>query len=114
MQSHHIAALVFALLSLPAFISAGWLRDGRLPVARGARGLTPARRRALDDRLARLMRMVALAMLAMAGGLALWGDEQNRILALAAVMLLVVNGLAVAMFVAVLRARRGDWPGTDH
>jgi len=26
-------------------------------------------------------------------------------------MLLVVNGLALAMFVAVLRARRGQWPG---
>ena len=59
------------------------------------------------------MRMVALAMLAMAGGLALWGDDQDRVLALAAVMLVVVNGLAVAMFIAVLRARRGDWPGTD-
>ena len=111
MQSHHLGALVFALLSLPAFVSAGWLRDGRLPMARGARGLTPERQRALDDRLARLMRMVAVAMLAMAGGLALWGDDQTRVLALAAVMVLVVNGLAVAMLVAVLRARRGQWPG---
>ncbi len=108
MQSHHIAALVFALLSLPAFVSAGWLRDGRLPVARGARGMTEGRRRALDDRLARLMRMVALAMLAMAGGLALWGADQTRVLALAAVLAIAVNGLAVAMLVTVLRARRGS------
>ncbi|NLW98019.1 MAG: hypothetical protein GXY30_14170, partial [Xanthomonadaceae bacterium] len=58
MQPHYLAAAVFALLALPAFVSAGWLRDGRVPVARGARGMDERRRRALDDRLARLMRMV--------------------------------------------------------
>ena len=111
MQPHHLAAAVFALLALPAFLSAGWLRDGRVPVARGARGMTGRRRRALDNRLARLMHMVGVAMLAMAAGLAAWGADQARMLALVAVLVLVVNGLVLAMALAVARARRGDWPG---
>ncbi|TYT25472.1 hypothetical protein FZO89_03890 [Luteimonas viscosa] len=114
MQPHHLAALVFALMAIPAFVAAGWLRDGRLPVAGGARGMTEGRRRALDDRLSRLMRMLALAMLAMAGGMALWGMDQRRILVLAVVLVLVVNGLALAMLLAVVRARRGTGPGMDR
>jgi hypothetical protein len=110
MQPHHLAALVFALMALPAFIAARWLRDGRVPVTGGSRGMDEGRRRALDDRLSRLMRMVALAM---AAGLALWGGEEGRVLALAAVMVVVVNGLAIAMLLAVFRARRGGGPGTD-
>ena len=111
MQPHHFAAVVFALMTLPAFIAARWLRDGRVPVARGAHGMDEGRRRALDDRLSRLMRMVALAMLAMAAGLALWGVDEGRVFALAAVMVVVVNGLAIAMLLAVVRARRGGGPG---
>ena len=114
MQSHHLAALVFALMALPAFIAAHWLRSGRLPVAGGAREMTEGRRRALDDRLSRLMRMVGLAMLAMAGGMALWGDDERRVLALTVVMMVAVNGLAIAMLVSVIRARRGAGPGTDR
>lgn len=108
MQPHHVAALLFALMSAPAFLAARWLRDGRVPVAGGGHAMTEGTRRALDDRLSRLMRMVALAMLVTAGGMALWGGDANRILALVAVMFLVVNGLAVAMLLAVHRARRGD------
>ena len=77
----------------------------------GARGMDERRRRALDDRLARLMRMVGVAMLAMAAGMAAWGADQARMLALVAVLVLVVNGLVLAMALAVARARRGDWPG---
>lgn len=107
MQGHQLAALVFALMALPAFVAAHWLRSGRIPVAGGTHGMTEGQRRALDDRLSRLMRMVGLAMLAMAGGMALWGGDEARLLALVAVMVVVVNGLAVAMLVAVVRARRG-------
>ena len=81
MQPHHLAALVFALMAFPAFVAANWLGNGRLPVAGGARDMSEGRRRALDDRLARLMRMV---------------------------------GLAIAMLVSVLRARRGHGPETDR
>lgn len=112
MQAHHLAALVFALMAFPAFVAANWLGGGRLPVAGGARAMTEGDRRTLDGRLARLMRMVGLAMLAMAGGMALWGDDEGRVLALTVVMVVVVNGLAIAMLASVLRARRG--PGTDR
>lgn len=114
MQSYHLAALVIALTALPAFLIARWLRDGRLPLAGGAPHVTEGRRRALDDRLARLMRMVGLAMLAAAAALALWGDDPRRVLALAGAMVLVVNGLAVAMVVTVARARRGGGPGAGR
>ena len=114
MQPHHIAALVFALMAFPAFVAANWLGNGRLPVAGGARDMSEGRRRALDDRLARLMRLVGLAMLAMAGGMALWGGDDGRVLALTLVMVAVVNGLAIAKLVSVLRARRGHGPGTDR
>jgi len=50
-------------------------------------------------------------MLAMAAGMAAWGADQARMLALVAVLVLVVNGLVLAMALAVARARRGDWPG---
>ena len=112
MQPHHLAALVFALMAFPAFVAANWLGNGRLPIAGGTRKMSEGRRRALDDRLARLMRMVGLAMLAMAGGMALWGDEQGRVLALTLVMVVVVNGLAIAMLLSVLRARRHPGTGT--
>ena len=114
MQAHHLAALVFALMAFPAFVAANWLGNGRIPLAGGARGMSEGRRRALDGRLSRLMRMVGLAMLAMAGGMALWGDDEGRVLALTAVMVAVVNGLAIAMLVSVFRARRGHGPGVGR
>ena len=106
MSGQYIAALVFALTALPAFVFANWLRDGRLPLAGGSDGLTERERRALDSRLARLMRMVGMAILATGGGLALWGGDERRVLLLVAAMVLVVNALAAAMLVAVRHARR--------
>jgi len=108
MSGQYIAALVFALMALPAFVFANWLRDGRLPLAGGGEGLTERDRRALDSRLARMMRMAGVATLATGGGLALWGDDERRVLLLVAVMVLVVNGLAAAMLVAVRRARHAS------
>lgn len=111
MDAHHVAALLFALMAVPAFVSARWLAEGRLPLAGGA-GMTVRDKALLDSRLARLLRMIGLAMLATAIGLALWGEQERRLLGLIVVMFFVVNGLAAACIHTVAsakrRARRGD------
>ncbi|MCD9028158.1 hypothetical protein LDO26_08040 [Luteimonas sp. BDR2-5] len=106
MAQHYVAATVFALLAGPAFVSARWLAGGRLPLPAGSTGMTAGDKAVLDSRLARLMRMIGLAMLATAAGVALWGDDETRLLALAAVMVLVVNGLALAAVLVVVAAKR--------
>ncbi|MET0327976.1 MAG: hypothetical protein ABW163_04325 [Luteimonas sp.] len=106
MVAHHIAAIVFALMAIPAFLSARWLAQGRLPLSAGSGAMTVRDKAVLDDRLARLLRMIGLAMLATAVGLALWGDQERRLLALIAVMFLAVNGLAAACLYTVASAKR--------
>lgn len=106
MGAHHIAALVFALMAIPAFLSARWLVQGRLPLPAGSGRMTVRDKAVLDDRLARLLRMIGLAMLATAIGLALWGDDERRLLVLIVVMFLAVNGLAAACIYTVASAKR--------
>lgn len=106
MATHHLAALLFALMAVPAFLSARWLADGRLPLSGGSAGMTVRDKAILDSRLARLLRMIGLAMLATAAGLALWGDQERRLLGLIVVMFLVVNGLAAACIFTVASAKR--------
>lgn len=106
MAAHHLAALVFALMAVPAFLSARWLAHGRLPLSNGSAGMTVRDKAVLDSKLARLLRMIGLAMLATAAGLALWGDQERRVLGLITVMFLVVNGLAAACIYTVASAKR--------
>lgn len=106
MQPHHIAALVFALATAPCWIFARWLGDGRLPLAGGSAGMTERDRRALDGKLARMMRMVGFAGLATAAGIALLGARQAQMMALILVFTLAVFALSIAMAITVSRARR--------
>ncbi|WP_101926175.1 MULTISPECIES: hypothetical protein [Luteimonas] len=106
MSPQYIAAAIFVLLALPAFVSARWLADGRLPLSAGSRGMTVRDKAVLDSKLARLMRMTGLAMLATGLGVALWGDQERRLLALVVVMVLLVNGLALASVLVVAQAKR--------
>ena len=106
MAAHHFAAFVFALMAIPAFLSARWLVQGRLPLSAGSGRMTVRDKAVLDDRLARLLRMIGLAMLATAIGLALWGDDERRLLVLIVVMFLAVNGLAAACIFTVASAKR--------
>lgn len=105
MASHHLMAVIFALLALPSFLFARWLAQGRLPLA-GDSGMTVRDKALLDNRLARLMRMIGLAMLATALGVGLWGDDERRLAILAVVMVLAVNGLAATALWTVASARR--------
>lgn len=95
-------SLAFALTSVPAFLIARALGLSH------ARALQAGRRPDSPPVLGRLMRAVGIALLA--GALAmLWaGADPTRVLAVALAMALVVNGLAVLMFVAVVRYRRRD------
>ena len=105
MDTHHVAALVFALMARPSFVFARWLAGGRLPLA-GDSGMTVRDKALLDSRLARLMRMIGLAMLATALGVGLWGDDERRLAMVVVVMVLAVNGLAAACIWVVASARR--------
>ena len=84
-------ALAFALTSVPAFLVARALQR------RGTR---------IDAKLAGMMRTVGLLLLG--GALGMWwaGGDSTRVLAVALALALFVNGMAVAMFVAVVRERR--------
>lgn len=112
MDTHHVAALVFALMALPSFVFANWLAGGRLPLA-GDSGMTVRDKALLDSRLARLMRMIGLAMLATALGVGLWGDDERRLAMVVVVMVLAVNGLAAACIWVVTSARRQARGGRD-
>ncbi len=106
MASHQIAAALFALFAVPAFVFARWLSDGRLPLPRGSAGMTVGTKAVLDSKLARLMRMTGIAMLATGVGMLLWGDDARRLLGLIVVMALLVNGLALASVLVIVSAKR--------
>lgn len=84
-------ALAFALTCVPAFLIAGALRR------RGT---------ALDLRLAAMMRGVGMLLIGGAAGMLWAGGDTARVLAVALALALFVNGMAVAMFVAVAHERR--------
>ncbi len=86
-------AVAFAVTSVPAFLVARSLQ--RAAAAGTANAV-----------LARLMRMVGVVMLAGAVAMLWAGSDSTRVLAVALALALAVNGLAVAMFVAVVRGRR--------
>ena len=58
-------------------------------------------------RLETLMRLVSMAILAGAAGLAWAGGDPNRTLAVAIVLALAVNGLGLFVLWDVMRRRRG-------
>ncbi|MFZ5655494.1 MAG: hypothetical protein ACOY37_00275 [Pseudomonadota bacterium] len=84
-------ALAFALTSVPAFLIARSLRRSDVQV---------------NHLLARMMRTVGVLLAGGALGMLWAGGDPTRVLAVALGMALLVNGMAVAMFVAVLRAQR--------
>ncbi|GAB6197390.1 hypothetical protein [Lysobacter xanthus] len=94
-------ALAFALTSVPAFLVAQ-------SIARSAQRRDPDAREAnLARLLATFMRIVG-AVLLLGGGAMLWaGADTGRIVTVALAVALLVNGLAIAMLVAVVRGRRG-------
>lgn len=105
MGGHHLAAALFAVLALPAFVSAQWLAGGRLPLSAGS-GMTVRDKAVLDAKLARLLRMMGLALLASAAAMAVWGEDETRVFALVLVMALAVNGLGLAAVLVVAQAKR--------
>lgn len=81
--------LIVAASSVPAFLAARAFSSDR-------------------PRLATLMRLVGLAILAGALGLAWAGDDGSRQLAVAVGVALAVNGLGVFVLWDILRRRRRD------
>lgn len=93
-------ALAFALTSVPAFLVAQSL-------ARSAQRRDPDLRESrLAQVLVRFMRVVGVLMLAGAAAMLWAGGDTRRVVYVALAVALGVNGLAVAMLVAVLRGRR--------
>lgn len=82
-------------LLLPLIVAAS-----SLPALLAARAFAADR-----PRLARLMRLVGAVILAGALGLAWAGGDRSRVLAVAVILALAVNGLGLAVLVDALRAR---------
>lgn len=88
-----IVPLILAISSLPAFVVAKLIGRGRPPGA-------PV------PRIARLMRLVGVAILAGAAGLYWAGDNETRRLAVIVAMVVAVNGLALVLLFSLGRGRR--------
>ena len=109
LQSHHLAALVFALMATPAFLSARWLVQGRLPLP-GRTGMNVRQKAVLDSKLARIMRMIGVTMLVSAAAFLFWGGQPRALLGVLLVMFLAINGLSAAAIVIVANARNRARP----
>ena len=89
-----VVPLILAVSSLPAFVAAALMSRGR-----------PAG--AAVPPLARLMRLVGLAILAGAGGLLWAGGNETRRLAVIVAMVVAVNGLGLVLLFSLGRDRKG-------
>ena len=96
-----VIALAFALTSVPAFLVAQSL--ARSAQRRAAGSAEPG----LALTLVRYMRIVGGVMLGGAAGMLWAGADTRRIVMVVLGVALLVNALAVAMLVAVVRRRRG-------
>ncbi|TZF81086.1 hypothetical protein [Cognatilysobacter lacus] len=94
-------ALAFALTSVPAFLVAQSL-------ARSSQRRDPDRTESgLAVTLVRCMRIVGAVMLVGAAAMLWAGADAGRIVLVVLAVALLVNALAIAMLVAVVRRRRG-------
>ncbi|HVI58371.1 MAG TPA: hypothetical protein VM619_05795 [Luteimonas sp.] len=99
MGTANLAAIVFALSSLPAFAIARLLRRGNDPADDSGKAR-------LDRRLARLMDIVGVVGLAAAAGLWWAGDDRGRATLMVVAMVVLVNALVLAVLFSAFRARR--------
>ena len=90
----YVIAVILAISSLPAFVAAALMSRGR---PHGA----PA------PPLARVMRLVGVAILAGALGLVWAGDNETRRLAVIVAMVVAVNGLGLVLLFKLGRGRPG-------
>ncbi|HZH43372.1 MAG TPA: hypothetical protein VEY50_04755 [Lysobacter sp.] len=102
--------MIFAASAAPLFVIAGMVSRGRLHLIAG---LDAARVRDPDSlarRLATLLAAVGFSVMLGGVGLLWAGADRDRMLAVVLAMLVAVNGLAIALFVAVARAKRDYRP----
>lgn len=97
-MADYIVPLILAISSLPAFVVAALIGRGR---PRGA----PV------PRLAIVMRLVGVAILAGAVGLLWAGDHETRRLAVVVAMVVAVNGLGLVLLFSLGRDRTGPRGG---
>jgi len=90
----YVIPVILAISSLPAFVAAALMSRGR---PRGA-PVPP---------LARVMRLVGMAILAGALGLVWAGDNETRRLAVIVAMVVAVNGLGLLLLFKLGRGRTG-------
>ncbi len=100
MGDANLAAIVFALSSLPAFFIARtlWREPKDAPRTPG--------KASLDRRLARLMEAVGMIGLLSAAGLWWAGDDRDRFGLVVVAMVVLVNAMVVAVLLPVFAARR--------
>lgn len=102
--------LIVAVSAAPIFVIAGMVQRGALHLVNG---LDPRQVRdpeALQRKLARLLAMIGFAIIFGSAGLVWAESDSQRVMAVVLAMVLAVNGLAVALIVAVARAKREQRP----
>lgn len=107
----YVVPSVVAITGMPAFLLAGMLRRGNLGalprlVARGY-----VRPEALARRLSYLLMLAGFSLVAGGAGLVWAGSDQGRTMAVVVPLVVLVNALAIAMIVTVMRAGRHPGAG---
>ena len=100
MGDANLAAIVFALSSLPAFAIAAMLRRQPKDAPR-----SPGKA-LLDRRISRLMEAVGVIGLATAAGLWWAGDDRGRVILVMVAMAVLVNAMVIAVLFSIFAARR--------
>ncbi|AWV07790.1 hypothetical protein [Marilutibacter maris] len=105
---------ILATSSLPMFAIAFRVGSGDLHWLNGldARRLRDPQR--VAARMARLLALVGVALLLGAAGMYWAGEQQSRLALVTIALLVAVNGLGVALLVAVRRARHDYLPPQGH
>lgn len=101
---------LFAISAAPVFVVAGMVSRGHLHLIAGLDAERVRDPHGLARRLSLLLAAVGFSVLLGGGGLMWAGEDRDRVFAVALAMLAAVNGLAIALVVAVARARRDYRP----
>ncbi len=102
--------VLLLLSSVPMFVVAVLVARGNLHLLNGLDADRLRHPQAVATRMSRLLGLVGVVIVAAAFGMYWAGGNEVRVMVVTGLLLLLVNGLAMALFVAVAAARRDYLP----